>query len=193
MELKTGCFVGDLSQPQLGIDILTWKRLSKEVDVVIHNGASVHWVKRYHEMMPPNVLSTIDAMRLCKEGKPKRFAFVNSTAVLDSDHYIKLSEDLTRTGQGSITEEDDMLGSRTGLGTGYGQTKCVSEQLIREAGKRGLQGTIIRPGYILGDAETGVCNVDDFMIRMLKRCFSCRAGRASSTRSTPCRSSTWRG
>lgn len=167
---RLSCVVGDLSQPQLGIDILTWKRLSKEVDVVIHNGASVHWVKRYHEMMPPNVLSTIDAMRLCNEGKPKRFSFVSSTAVLDSDHYIKLSEDLTRTGQGSITEEDDMLGSRTGLGTGYGQTKWVSEQLIREAGKRGLRGTIIRPGYILGDAETGVCNVDDFMIRMLKGC-----------------------
>lgn len=115
--------VGDLSQPQLGIDILTWKRPSKEVDVVIHNGASVHWVKRYHEMMPPNVLSTIDAMRLCNEGKPKRVVFVSSTAELDSDHYIKLSEDLTRTGQGSITEESDMLGSRTGLGTGYGQTK----------------------------------------------------------------------
>ncbi|ROW12154.1 hypothetical protein VMCG_00309 [Cytospora schulzeri] len=167
---RLSCVVGDLSQPQLGIDILTWRRLSKEVDVVIHNGASVHWVKRYKDMMEPNVLSTVDAMRLCNEGKPKLFSFVSSTAVLDSDHYIKLSEDLTRSGQGSINEDDDMQGSRTGLGTGYGQTKWVSEQLIREAGKRGLQGTIIRPGYILGDSESGVCNVDDFLIRMLKGC-----------------------
>lgn len=68
-----------------------------------------------------------------------------------------------------------MLGSRTGLGTGYGHTKMASEQ-IREAGKRGLQGTIIQPGYILGDAETGMCNMDDFMIRMLK---GCRAAPAS--------------
>lgn len=51
-----------------------------------------------------------------------------------------------------------MLGSRMGLGTGYGQTKWASEQVIRDAGKRGLQGTIIRPGYILSDDETGVCN-----------------------------------
>jgi L-aminoadipate-semialdehyde dehydrogenase len=114
-----------------------------------------------------------------RRGKAKRFAFVSSTAVLDSNHYIKLSEDLTRTGQGSITEEDAMLGSWTGLGTGYGQTKWVSEQLIREAGKRGLQGTIIRPGYILGDAETGVCNVDDFMIRMLKGCRGRRDARGT--------------
>lgn len=45
-------------------------------------------------MMPPNALSTIDAVRL------KGFVFVSSMAVLD--HYIKLSEDLTRTGQGAI-------------------------------------------------------------------------------------------
>lgn len=167
---RLSCAVGDLSQPQLGIDDQTWKTLCEEVDVVIHNGASVHWVKRYNDMVAPNVLSTIEAMKLCNTGKPKLFSFVSSTAVLDTDHYIALSEEQTRTGQGSILEEDDMQGSRVGLGTGYGQTKWVSEQLIREAGRRGLQGTIIRPGYILGDSETGVCNVDDFLIRMLKGC-----------------------
>lgn len=167
---KLSCVVGDLAQPQLGIDDQTWKSLSQEVDVVIHNGASVHWVKRYQEMAAPNVHSTLEALKLCNTGKPKLFSFVSSTAVLDTDHYIKLSEESTRDGQGSIMEEDDMQGSRTGLGTGYGQTKWVSEQLIREAGRRGLQGTIIRPGYILGDSESGVCNVDDFLIRMLKGC-----------------------
>jgi L-2-aminoadipate reductase len=48
--------------------------------------------------------------------------------------------------------------------------RWVSEQLIREAGKRGLRGSIVRPGYILGDSTTGVCNADDFLIRMLKGC-----------------------
>lgn len=167
---KLSCVVGDLAQPQLGIDDQTWKSLSQQVDVVIHNGASVHWVKRYQDMMAPNVQSTLEAMRLCNIGKPKLFSFVSSTAVLDTDHYIKLSEETTRTGQGSIMEADDMQGSRIGLGTGYGQTKWVSEQLIREAGRRGLQGTIIRPGYILGDSDSGVCNVDDFLVRMLKGC-----------------------
>lgn len=46
----------------------------------------------------------------------------------------------------------------------------VSEQLVREAGRRGLLGSIIRPGYILGDAATGVVVDDDFLIRMLKSC-----------------------
>ena len=162
--------VGDLSKPKMGIDEETWHMLAREADLVIHNGATVHWVKRYQDMMASNVQSTIDAMELCSKGKPKGFCYVSSTAVLDTAHYIKLSEDQMRTGQSAIQEEDDMYGSRTGLTTGYGQTKWVSEQLVREAGKRGLQGSVVRPGYVLGDSETGVCNVDDFLIRMLKGC-----------------------
>lgn len=167
---RISAVVGDLSQPQLGLDETTWNRLAQEVDVVIHNGAIVHWVKRYQDMMASNVLSTIDAMKLCNEGKPKAFCFVSSTSVLDTDYYIALSNAQVSTGQGAVLEDDDMNGSRTGLGTGYGQTKWVSEQLVREAGKRGLLGSVVRPGYVLGDSATGVCNLDDFLIRMLKGC-----------------------
>ena len=167
---RLSAVVGDLSQSQLGIDDATWQTLTQQVDVVIHNGATVHWVKRYQDMMAANVLSTVDAMRLCNEGKPKVFSFVSSTSVLDTDYYFKLSDAQTSTGQGAVMESDDMQGSRTGLGTGYGQSKWVSEQLVREAGSRGLLGSVVRPGYILGDSETGVCNVDDFLIRMLKGC-----------------------
>ncbi|KAI0879843.1 large subunit of L-aminoadipate-semialdehyde dehydrogenase [Annulohypoxylon maeteangense] len=172
---RLSAVVGDLSKPQLGVDDLTWQRLSQEVDVVIHNGATVHWIRKYQDMMASNVLSTVDAMKLCNEGKAKVFCFVSSTSVLDTDYYINLSEEQTRTGQGAVMEIDDMNGSRTGLGTGYGQTKWVSEQLVREAGRRGLKGSVVRPGYVLGDSQTGVCNVDDFLIRMLKGCIQLSA------------------
>ena len=167
--------VGDLSKPQLGIEQRTWQALAQQADVVIHNGAIVHWIKRYQDMVDSNVGSTIDAMRLCNEGKPKLFAFVSSTSVLDTDYYVKLSETQVSTGESAISEEDDMEGSRSGLGTGYGQTKWVSEQIVREAGKRGLRGSLIRPGYVLGDSETGICNTDDFLIRMLKGCIQLSA------------------
>ncbi|KAK7984032.1 hypothetical protein PG989_011434 [Apiospora arundinis] len=167
---RLSCVLGDLAKPRLGTDDATWQALAQKVDVVIHNGATVHWVKRYEDMMTANVLSTLDAMALCNEGKPKTFTFVSSTSVLDTDYYIKLSDEQTSSGQGLLYESDDMQGSRRGLGTGYGQTKWVSEQLVREAGKRGLQGSVVRPGYILGDMITGVCNTDDFLIRILKGC-----------------------
>lgn len=172
---RLSCVIGDLSKPHLGLDSNTWQTLCQDVDAVIHNGAAVHWVRTYQDMVNSNVMSTMEAMKICSEGKPKVFTFVSSTSVLDTDHYVKLSEQQVSTGQGSITEEDDLQGSRSGLGTGYGQTKWVSEQLVRAAGERGLRGSIIRAGYILGDSESGVCNTDDFLIRMLKGCIQVSA------------------
>ncbi|KAI9148079.1 non-ribosomal peptide synthetase [Paramyrothecium foliicola] len=167
---RLSAVIGDLSQPRLGLDDKSWNEVGDAADVVIHNGAQVHWVQGYKHLERSNVLSTIDAIQLCNQGKPKLFSFVSSTSVLDTDYYIKLSQEQTSTGRGAVMEADDLEGSRNGLGTGYGQSKWVSEQLVREAGRRGLLGSVVRPGYILGDAATGVCNNDDFLIRMLKGC-----------------------
>lgn len=123
---KLSAVIGDLAQPRLGLDDATWKTLGETVDVVIHNGALVHWVKQYKHLERANVQSTIDALSLCNEGKPKLFSFISSTSVLDTDHYINLSHSQTSTGQGAVMEADDMEGSRIGLGTGYGQSKWVS-------------------------------------------------------------------
>ena len=123
---RLSAVIGDLSQPNLGLDDKAWKEVADTADVVIHNGAMVHWVKQYKDLERSNVLSTVDALRLCNQGKPKLFSFISSTSVLDTDHYINLSNQQTSTGQGAVMEADDMLGSRVGLGTGYGQTKWVS-------------------------------------------------------------------
>lgn len=123
---RLSAVIGDLTQPRLGLDDDTWKTLGDTVDVVIHNGALVHWVKQYKHLERSNVLSTIDALRLCNQGKPKIFSFVSSTSVLDTDHYINLSQEQTSTGRGAVMEADNLMGSRTGLPTGYGQVKWVS-------------------------------------------------------------------
>jgi len=95
---------------------------------------------------------------------------VSSTSVLDTDHYVRLSDTILEAGGAGVPESDDLEGSATGLGTGYGQSKWVGEHLVREAGRRGLDGCIIRPGYITGDSKSGVINTDDFLMRMLKGC-----------------------
>lgn len=119
------CVLGDLSKPRLGLDDASWKYVADTADVIVHNAAYVHWIARYEQMMRSNVLSTMDAMKLCNEGKPKLFSFVSSTSTLDTDHYFNLSDQQTATGRGAVLEADDMQGSRVGLGTGYGQTKWV--------------------------------------------------------------------
>ena len=116
----------------------------------------VHWVFPYEKLRSPNVLGTLTAINLASTGKQKLFVFVSSTSAIDTDHYVQLSESLARTGSTSrgVPESDDLEGAKSALKTGYGQSKWVSEKLLFEAGKRGLRGHIVRPGYVVGDSRS---------------------------------------
>ena len=159
-ESRLKCIPGDLGKEQLGISPDAWYMLENTVDVIIHNGAHVHWIYTYTTLKPTNVLSTLACLALCSVGRPKHLTFISSTAVLDTDHYASLAT--------PILEGDLLDGSRKGLQNGYAQSKWVSEYLVREAGRRGLRGSIIRPGYITGDPNTAIGPTDDFLLRMLK-------------------------
>ncbi|WPH01961.1 l-2-aminoadipate reductase large subunit [Acrodontium crateriforme] len=157
--------LGDLAKPKLGMSDADYSKIVKDADLVIHNGARVHWLQPYEDLKATNVQSTMECIKLCSEQKTKRLAFISSTSALDSDYYLQQSEYGNK-----VLEFDNLEGSRQGLGTGYGQTKWVSEKLINEACKRGLNGGIIRSGYVMGDPKSGVSNTDDFLVRMLKGC-----------------------
>ena len=163
---------GELGGPQIGVDDATWKMMADTVDVVIHNGALVHWVYPYRHLRPANVLGTLTLLGLCaaNKEKPKSFAFVSSTSVLDTQHYVTLSDTILSAGGAGVPESDSLEGSATGLETGYGQSKWAGEYLVRKAGEAGLSGCVIRPGYVTGDSTSGVANTDDFLLRMVKGC-----------------------
>ncbi|KAI5955662.1 LYS2 [Candida jiufengensis] len=160
--------LGDLSKEKFGLDDSKWDELTNNIDVIIHNGAFVHWVYPYSQLRDANVIGTINVLNLAGEGKPKYFAFVSSTSALDTDYFVNLSDELIKQGKSGLPESDDLQGSAKGLGTGYGQSKWSAEYIIRRAGERGLRGTIIRPGYVTGFTKTGASNTDDFLLRMLK-------------------------
>ncbi|KAK2460999.1 hypothetical protein APHAL10511_006940 [Amanita phalloides] len=163
---------GDLSMDRFGLGLETWTRVAGEADVVLHNGALVHWVYPYERLRSANVLGTLTAMELASVGKPKGMVFVSSTSAMDTGYYVEYSDSLNngRSDYEGIPESDDLEGARTSLKTGYGQTKWVSEKLLFEAGRRGLQGHIIRPGYVVGDSQSAVTNTDDFIWRLVKGC-----------------------
>jgi len=157
---------GDLSKENFGIADDKWAQLCKEVDLIIHNGAMVHWVYPYTQLKAINVLSTVQCLKLSTTDKLKPFYFVSSTSVLDTDYYVQLAA----FEKGAVMESDDLEGSRTGLGNGYGQSKWVSEKLIFKARERGVPACVIRPGYIVGHTKNGIQNTDDFIIRMMTGC-----------------------
>ena len=109
----------------------------------------------YQSLRAANVLATLSLIGLAAEGKPKQMTFISSTSVLGTDHYVQLSEKMVQSGGAGVPEDDDLSGSERGLDTGYGQSKWSSEYLMREAGRRGLVGSIVRPGYVMGDSERG--------------------------------------
>jgi L-2-aminoadipate reductase len=126
----------------------------------------VHWVYPYEKLRAANVLATLGVLELCTsagegEFRPKNVVFVSSTSAVDTDHYVQLSESIQRTSENGperytgVPENDDLEGARYALKTGYGQTKWVSEKLLFEAGRRGLSGAIVRPGYVVGDSASG--------------------------------------
>lgn len=162
--------LGDLSKPQFGLSDDKWSKLSNEIDVIVHNGALVHWVYPYVKLRDANVISTINVMNLAASGKAKFFNFVSSTSTLDTEHYFSLSDRSEAQGGTGVQESDDLMGSAKGLGGGYGQSKWAAEYIIRRAGERGLRGCIVRPGYVTGASKNGSCNTDDFLLRILKGC-----------------------
>ena len=137
---------GDLAQPKLGVDESLWCHLSETIDMIIHNGALVHWVFPYSKLKAPNVLGTVDALELAFSQKLKPFYFVSSTSVLDTKHYVDLED---------VKESDDLSGSMKGLGSGYAQSKWVCERLIMRLRQKGALASIIRPGYVVGDSALG--------------------------------------
>lgn len=102
------------------------------------------------------MIGTLIAIDLASTGKQKSLVFVSSTSALDTPHYVQLSDSLhnSSTGLTGVPESDDLEGARSTLKSGYGQSKWVSEKLLFEAGRRGLRGHIVRPGYVVGDSKS---------------------------------------
>ncbi|KAF7350395.1 hypothetical protein MVEN_01344300 [Mycena venus] len=157
---------GDLGVEFFGMGKDGWQRIAEEADAVVHNGALVHWVYPYDKLRNANVLATLTAIDLASTGKQKLVVFVSSTSAIDSEHYVQLSDSLTsgHSQYRGVPEIDDLEGARSSLKTGYGQTKWVSEKLLFEAGRRGLQGHISRTRTISsGGSSKAVSSSDSFL------------------------------
>ncbi|GAA5824792.1 hypothetical protein JCM11251_005343 [Rhodosporidiobolus azoricus] len=169
-EGKLEVVVGDLEGEKLGMSDADWSRVAEEADVILHNGAVVHWVYPYKQLRAANVLATLAVIELATSTRPKALSFVSTTAAIEKSHYVRLADSIVQAGGKGVSEADPLDAGKTGLKGGYGQSKWVSERLLLEAGRRGLAGSIIRPAYIVGDSVAAITNTDDFLWRLVKGC-----------------------
>jgi len=153
---------GDLSKPLLGLTQGDFDEISREVDVVIHCAAFVHWLLPYKQMKDANVLGTQEVIRMAATAKNKPLHHVSTTAVFESDFFLENREE--------VSENVDLRPHYNGLRGGYAQSKWAAELLVSQARDRGIQSNIYRPAYISGDRENGVWTTDDFLCRVIRGC-----------------------
>ena len=153
---------GDLAAPRLGLDRETWHDLVERLDGAIHSGAAVDFFADYRRLRAANVGSTVELLRLCCEAGGAPLHFVSTLGVFLSPSARHLPR---------LAEDTDLV-RHTDLEEGYEQTKWVAEQLVLEAGRRGLPVTIHRPGRIVGSSASGVWNDADFASRVFRACLA---------------------
>jgi amino acid adenylation domain-containing protein/thioester reductase-like protein len=136
---------GDLAQPRLGLDGSDYRRLSRTVDAIVHNGALVNLVRGYASHRAPNVAGTVAILRFATEChlKPVHYISTLSTVLGQADN------------SQSPAAEDPVIISQVPKG-GYGQSKWVAERLLQQATERGVPVTIYRLGEVMPHSVTGV-------------------------------------
>ena len=150
---------GDLSQPRLGIAPEDYEKLSRQVELVIHNGAVLNFILPYRQMKDANVTGTAEALRFACDGRAKYFHYISSYSVYDNPSHFDRR-----------VEEDDPLESPDGYFLGYSETKWVAEKLVGIARERGLRTSVYRPGDITGTPKDGVWKLEDLISRSIVGC-----------------------
>ncbi|OJJ08120.1 hypothetical protein ASPVEDRAFT_89351 [Aspergillus versicolor CBS 583.65] len=168
---RVTAWVGDLAAPRLGLSESQWSAIEgrgcpgsgsgsssgpaePRIDAIIHNGALVHWGADYHRLRDVNVSSVISLLAaLTRSQAPPTFTFV-------SGGHVQLDDD-------EATDEE--RAAVIAHSTGYGQSKFVADLVVKRFAARYSTSavSVVKPGLIVGTAQSGVSNTDDFFWRVV--------------------------
>ena len=85
---------GDLAKPHFGLQPEVYARLAAKVDTIVHNGALVNHAFSYRQLFEPNVLGTVEVMRLAITTRIKALTFISSVGVVGGmSHPAPVSEE----------------------------------------------------------------------------------------------------
>ncbi|KAJ5936191.1 NRPS-like enzyme [Penicillium verhagenii] len=155
---------GDLSDRTLGIGKEKFDWLANWASVIFHLGAKINFCESYREHRSSNVLGTCNMLRLAAAGRRKGFHYMSTIDVWGTTGYTLGTE--------AVEEDGPLLPHVQGVrfDLGYSQSQWTAESMVRRMRDRGLPITIYRPGFVIGDSDTGCSNPSDFMSRLLVGC-----------------------
>lgn len=155
---------GDLMRPRFGLSEEVFDRLAGELSLIVHNGALVNHAYSYPQLFEPNVLGTVEAIRLAMRRRLKALSYLSTVGVVAG----------ARPG-GRVSEDVDPRALwperpvNSGYAVGYATSKWAGEVLVREYQERtGAPVSVFRPTMIL----TPQCcpseiNASDLFVRLI--------------------------
>jgi fatty acid CoA ligase FadD9 len=160
---------GDVSDAGMGLDSTASASIRAAVTDVFHCAAAVHHTKGYSELRDVNVVGTLhvlqfvaDACHIADRGVRVALHHVSTTGTLDEHHRVNdtIPEDGALVRPGAF--------ARAG---GYTASKTVGEMLVVQFADRFASHlrrvSIIRPGMVGWNTETGCANRQDWLYRLL--------------------------
>ncbi|KAA8571693.1 hypothetical protein EYC84_001676 [Monilinia fructicola] len=164
---KIEVWPGDLGQRQLGLNSNQWDCLSgksassRRIHGIIHCGAKVHWNSDFSSLKAPNVESTWSLLNIVNEA-PSILKFVYISGGYNGP---------------SLAEKHLYMGDNHvnyALPTEYAKTKYLSQLLVQEYSQTSVQNrsrvSVVKPSFIIGTAQHGIANTDDFIWRLVASC-----------------------
>ncbi|MEV7749640.1 amino acid adenylation domain-containing protein [Streptomyces griseofuscus] len=149
---------GELADPHFGLSDGDWGRLAREIDLIVHCGARVNFAYPYRALASINVGGTRTVLELAGEHTTKPLHYISTIAVIAG---------FGTAGVGHV-DENTPLDHADRLSLGYPETKWVAENLVVEAGRRGLPVAVHRPYEVTGTVDRGVWNTDTMMCALFR-------------------------
>ena len=155
---------GDLIKANLGLSDGQLECLRGEsasdscIHAIIQNGAHVHYSLDYETLQAANVGSTSSLLRLMAESRS-----VSSFVYVSGGQQVSADED-----------DDQQMAMHAESAGGYEQSKLMAELIVKRFASRLGSGArhlrIVKPGYIIGNANNGLANRSDFVWRLVAGC-----------------------
>lgn len=150
---RTRIVLGDLSKVKFGLDEEEWMKLDESIHTIYHNGALVNYLLDYESMRGINVDGTTEVLRLAMGKVHKCLNHISTTFIFG----WSVKDTLFESDRNDEMERLDF---------GYSQSKWVSEQLVFNAMKHGLNARVFRPALISPSIHGDGYNFD-ISIRLL--------------------------
>ncbi|KIY03266.1 uncharacterized protein Z520_01733 [Fonsecaea multimorphosa CBS 102226] len=138
----------NLGREDLGLQQPMLSELRNSVSLIIHNAWAVNFNLGLSSFEDQHIKGTWNLLNFALSARsmqPARFVFLSSVSVASASK------------RGTVVAENllEDLGSAT---MGYGRSKLVTEHMVNNAARFGVDGRVIRIGQIVGDSRQGFWN-----------------------------------